>query len=231
MGITKSPGYQFHKEIDQPENEKALGPISKPLATVVGFRLLLIWAFWSISTGWIGHKWPENIGRHGSKFVCMWSSSSAISRRPHHPQINNAKDNASYVVGISWVIQARTGCHRWTSTPLLNRFSHHVILASTIPDHLVEMHCSWIFCLFWCCLYIWWFHQRDVMKLVGEQFQPRVHQWPIITLCCLKKTCSKIDQYSRSNWGRTVTVHCSGWLMWSGAPHNTQNSLRVNHSP
>lgn len=135
--------------IDQPENEKALGPIPKPMATVVGFRLLLIWAFWSISTGWIGHKWPENIGRHGSKFVCMWSSSSAISRRPHHPQINNAKDNASYVVGISWVIQARTGCHRWTSTPLLNRFSHHVILASTIPDHSAyffrvlksEIHC------------------------------------------------------------------------------------------
>ena len=71
MGITKSPGYQFHKEIDQPENEKALGPISKPLATVVGFRLLLIWAFWSISTGWIGHKWPENIGRpRGKVRVC-----------------------------------------------------------------------------------------------------------------------------------------------------------------
>lgn len=50
------------------------------------------------------------------------------------------------------------------------------------------------------------------MKLVGEQFQPMVHQCSIITLCCLKKTCSKsiveeeIDVQFRRPWLKLIDV-------------------------
>lgn len=45
MGITEGPRSQFHKEIDQPENEKALGSISKRMAIVVTLPTLVNMSF------------------------------------------------------------------------------------------------------------------------------------------------------------------------------------------
>ena len=45
MGITEGPRSQFHKETDQPENEKALGPISKRMAIVVTLPTLVNMSF------------------------------------------------------------------------------------------------------------------------------------------------------------------------------------------